>query len=117
MISKETVRNLILDIKKLTGNTQAEIAEHAGFKPESLSQQLSRGESLESIHARLMEAYRKELEMYKQTYSTRPANGSIEGIKKPDEGELIRQYQELIKQLQETVKQQKQLIDKLLEKT
>ena len=94
----------------------AEIAEKTGYDKGNVSKYLKgKLTPSESFMEAVYNAFKGEFsDMYKTaTYTTRAANDT----KKPDEGELIRQYQELIKQLQETVKQQKQLIDKLLEKT
>lgn len=51
-------------------------------------------------------------------YSTRPPKGTKEEAQKnQNDSEAILVYKEMVKQLQEQVKQQKELIDKLLQKT
>lgn len=59
--SKENLIGLIEKIKKATGKTQGEISVGAGYKKETLTQSLSRGEGLDSIIDQLQLIYAKEL--------------------------------------------------------
>lgn len=58
MISKEKVKQLINSIKKETGKTQKEIAVGAGYKENTLTQLLSKGENLDAVYDQLMRVYR-----------------------------------------------------------
>lgn len=133
MVSKQTVKNLIMDIKKLTGLTQEGIAERAGYRPKSLTQQISREEGLESIYQQLLREFKTDLgdtiSMYTvANYSTKLAKGNNEDTKKPDDVSIIRHYQEFVERLQaendtlrndnsELRNKVNELIDKLIQKT
>ena len=61
---------------------------------------------------------REDLNYTAVNYSTRPPKGTQEEAQKnQNDSEAILVYKEMVKQLQEQVKQQKELIDKLLQKT
>jgi hypothetical protein len=57
MISKSDVRNLIKTLKEKTNKTQAQISQGAGYKPKTLTQLISKGESLDAVYNQIKLAY------------------------------------------------------------
>lgn len=71
MKSKKEVKALIENIKKATGLTQQQVAVQAGYRPNTLSQQLSKGERLDAMHKQLEIAFSDKLN--KSTLAEGPA--------------------------------------------
>jgi transcriptional regulator with XRE-family HTH domain len=61
MISKKDMRSLIKTIKEKTGKTQEQISIGAGYKQKTLTQLLSKNESLETAYNHLKLIYQREL--------------------------------------------------------
>lgn len=57
MVSKNDVKNLIKKVKEKTNKTQAQISVGAGYKPKTLTQLISKGESLDVVYNQINLAY------------------------------------------------------------